>query len=51
MNDETMTLMEMLLDDEKLISFWKNLKEGYDKFLENKTEITVKVDAKGKYLY
>ena len=51
MSDETMTLMEMLLDDEKLISFWKNLKEGYVKFIENNMEITVKVDAKGKYLY
>jgi murein L,D-transpeptidase YafK len=51
MNDEIIKMMEMLLKDEKLISFWKNMKEGYDKFMEEKTELTVKVDTKGKYLF
>jgi murein L,D-transpeptidase YafK len=51
MSDDKISLMEMLFTDSSTISFWKNLNEGYQKFIENKTEINVKVDAKGKYLY
>lgn len=51
MKDETMVLMKMLLADETILSFWKNLQEGYEKFMEEKTELPVKVDAKGKYLF
>jgi murein L,D-transpeptidase YafK len=51
MNDGIIRMMDLLLSDEKLISFWKNLKEGYDKFMEEKSALTVKVDSKGKYLF
>jgi len=38
-------------DNLKLISFWENLKTGYDLFEKNHVIPSFKVDAKGKYIF
>ena len=38
-------------DRPKLITFWENLKRGYDYFEENKKLPHVKVDKNGRYLF
>lgn len=37
--------------DLTLLDFWKNLKEGYDKFLSEKKELSVDIDKKGRYIF
>lgn len=37
-------------NNETLLSFWSNIKEGYDIFIENEKEIKYSVDKKGNYL-
>lgn len=37
--------------EEELWGFWKNLKTGYDKFIESAQEIKIAVDTKGNYTY
>jgi len=51
MSEDKISIMEMIFTDSTTIDFWKNLNEGYQKFMEEKIEIKVKVDAKGKYLF
>lgn len=34
-----------------LLSFWDNLKIGYDKFLKDKTELSIKISENGDYTY
>ncbi|MDQ3191017.1 MAG: L,D-transpeptidase family protein [Bacteroidota bacterium] len=38
-------------DNFELISFWTNLKTGYDKFEKELTEVKITVDKQGNYLY
>lgn len=35
----------------ELLNFWSELKIGYDSFMECKTELKVKIDQKGKYIF
>lgn len=51
MTDEVMILMEMFITDKELISFWKNLKDGYSKLLESKKELSFQVNDKGVYVF
>lgn len=37
--------------DPGLVSFWENLKAGYDKFQKNLTEVNPSVDSKGNYVF
>lgn len=37
--------------DESLLTFWRNLKTGYDKFFSTKEEFKVTVNSKGEYLF
>jgi murein L,D-transpeptidase YafK len=38
-------------EDRKLIAFWTNLKQGYDRFERDRIVPTVSISAKGKYLF
>lgn len=38
-------------DNTTLISFWDNLKDGYDKFIKNQKELSVKVTENGNYSF
>ena len=38
-------------DDNELIVFWENLKEGYDYFEKYKRPPTVSVNSQGKYTF
>jgi len=38
-------------NNKDLISFWSNLKSGYDKFEKEHKELKINVDAKGNYLF
>ena len=38
-------------ESEELISFWKNIKVGYDAFINSKKEIIYKIDENGNYKY
>ena len=52
MNEEGMQLLtEKANGDNTLISFWKNLKQGYDLFEEKKLALAVKVDNMGEYIF
>lgn len=48
-------IMEKMYGTQKnnieLISFWKNIKQGYDLFVQNQTELKISVGADGKYLF
>ncbi len=39
------------ISNPELVSFWNNLKTGYDKFEEEKIALKVEVDNNGKYLF
>ena len=34
-----------------LTAFWDNLKTGYDKFIQDKSELNIKVSGSGDYIY
>ncbi|MEI0611783.1 L,D-transpeptidase family protein [Brachyspira pilosicoli] len=38
-------------ESDKLINFWKNIKVGYDVFINSKKEIIYKIDENGNYKY
>lgn len=38
-------------ESDKLINFWKNIKVGYDVFINTKKEIIYKIDENGNYKY
>nr|WP_232474482.1 hypothetical protein [Brachyspira pilosicoli] len=38
-------------ESDKLINFWKNIKVGYDVFINSKREIIYKIDENGNYEY
>jgi murein L,D-transpeptidase YafK len=38
-------------NESELLSFWKNIKSGYDKFETNKKELTVTVAKNGDYIF
>ena len=38
-------------DNETLISFWENIKTGYDKFIEEQKELSIEVDDNGDYIF
>ncbi|MGE0588103.1 MAG: murein L,D-transpeptidase family protein [Cyclobacteriaceae bacterium] len=38
-------------DDAELLSFWSNLKVGYDKFVSDKREVSVEVTQRGDYTF
>lgn len=50
LSEENMKKLETSYSKE-LISFWKNLKTGYDLFEKTKTKYTVSVDASGNYVF
>lgn len=39
------------IDNKPLVNFWRNLKEGYDRFQKDKTDLKPTVDKSGKYLF
>jgi len=52
MTDSNMsTYKEKYSNDPALISFWKNLKTGYDQFMETSQEIRFSVSEKGDYVF
>ena len=52
MTDSNMAKVNKLFEDKKtLLSFWENLKTGYDLFEKNNQWSSVSVDNKGKYLF
>lgn len=52
MSDQNMlTYKTKYKDDKALISFWENLKIGYDKFIKDTKELNVKVKDNGDYTY
>ena len=52
MTDQNMTTYKAKYKDNKeLISFWDNLKIGYDKFVKDSKELNIKVTANGDYTY
>lgn len=44
-------LTELYADDPEIISFWKNLKVGYDYFEKRRTPPMIGVDGDGRYLF
>jgi murein L,D-transpeptidase YafK len=50
MTQENMDVMDFLVDD-SMMSFWNNLKEGYDTFLQDNEELKFTVDKAGKYIF
>lgn len=38
-------------DDKELISFWDNLKIGYDKFIKEQKGLNIKINENGDYSY
>lgn len=44
-------LREKYKDDIVLLEFWKNLKEGYDKFQSSKEELRININRRGKYIF
>jgi murein L,D-transpeptidase YafK len=38
-------------ENKELISFWDNLKIGYDKFVKDSKELNIKVTENGDYTY
>jgi murein L,D-transpeptidase YafK len=52
MTDQNMTTYKAKYKENKeLISFWDNLKIGYDKFVKDSIELNIKVTANGDYTY
>ena len=52
MTDQNMTTYRAKYKDNKeLISFWDNLKIGYDKFVKDSKELNIKVTENGDYTY
>ncbi len=52
MTEENMSFFaEKYKDEEVLLTFWKNIKTGFDYFEKNKKLPSVSVNSKGKYLY
>ncbi|MDR0762471.1 MAG: L,D-transpeptidase family protein [Campylobacteraceae bacterium] len=52
MNENNMSKFEKkYVDDKKLFTFWRNLKEGYDRFLGTKRELRFKFKKDGLYLF
>ncbi|MCF8427908.1 MAG: L,D-transpeptidase family protein [Bacteroidia bacterium] len=52
MSQENMAIyLEKYKSNKALINFWLNLKTGYDKFLNSKTELKICADKKGNYLF
>ena len=45
------TYQAKYIENKDLISFWANLKIGYDKFIKEKKELKIKVAENGDYLY
>lgn len=50
-NDNMVIYKEHFKNDPELLSFWSNLKVGYDKFVSDKKELSVKVTARGDYTF
>ncbi|MBX3164087.1 MAG: L,D-transpeptidase family protein [Bacteroidetes bacterium] len=52
MTDQNLTIYKAKYKDTKeLISFWDNLKIGYDKFIKGQKELNIKVTENGDYTY
>ena len=51
MNETNMENAILMIRDDKLRSFWENLKFGFQWFEENKAIPKVKVSSEGKYVY
>lgn len=52
MNDENFNkYISNYKNNIELVSFWKNLKIGHNKFHETKSELSVKFDSKGNYIF
>ncbi len=52
MTDQNMvTYRAKYKDNKALISFWDNLKTGYDKFIKDAKELNIKVTENGNYAY
>jgi len=34
-----------------LVSFWENLKSGFDKFTDRRTELGISIDSNGDYVF
>ena len=52
MTDQNMrTYKAKYKDNKELISFWDNLKIGYDKFVKDSKELNIKVTENGDYTY
>ncbi|MDR1941968.1 MAG: L,D-transpeptidase family protein [Endomicrobium sp.] len=52
MSDANMEKYKALyLKEPKLISFWENLKTGYDKFTQTARELKFSIDASGTYIF
>lgn len=49
MNDDRMKYLKEFTNDKTMISFWENIKKGFDYFEQNKKLPVVSVDEKGKY--
>jgi murein L,D-transpeptidase YafK len=50
LNTEGLNFLSGVTKDQKLLDFWKNLKEIYDFFEKNKKLPVIDVDEKGKYI-
>jgi murein L,D-transpeptidase YafK len=52
MTDENMeTFRKRYKNNEELLSFWDNLKTGYDKFFREYKALNIIVSENGDYLY
>lgn len=52
MTDQNMIIYKTKYkDNEELLSFWDNLKIGYDKFVNGAKELKIKVSETGEYIY
>jgi murein L,D-transpeptidase YafK len=44
-------LIDKYHDNFNLISFWYNIKEGYEKFYTDRTELKIRIDNNGRYIF
>lgn len=53
LNDEKFAALKQQYGttDSVLVSFWSNLQEGYQHFMQHHTEIDFRVDSQGRYIY
>lgn len=51
LSESNLSTVEMLMFDDELLAFWKNLKPGYDAFFSDFTELKFTVDKAGKYCF